>query len=343
MLLYTTDGAGNKTSRNIIGPQENVIATIRYEDEGEHAYFYNKDIRTSVTNVIDESGSGVVSYRYDDYGTTTKYGNQDFYNEVCYTSGVYDELTGLYYLNARYYNPESAMFITSDSYLGRVQEPQTLNRYVYCLNNPISRVDPSGHDSYVFSISQFKIESSGIKNILNKYYNKKSHLKVVNSKQTFKKEWNRMKKKKIECVVINSHANPTELSTEVRDIATKSTVKSLKRKKVKRLIILGCNAGHDDYAFSNISYEFRKKVKGPVIASDGTVTSYSSTPTTETSPFSSIADDEWRWWRKKRKGKKKRKNNVGWIMYDNLSIMSYSGLKKMTIMDMCKWNGNYLK
>ena len=116
VLLYTTDGEGNKTSQNVVGPQENVIATIRYENDGDHAYFYNKDIRTSVTNVADESGKGVVSYRYDDYGTTTKYGNEDFYNEVCYTSGVYDELTGLYYLNARYYNPGTATFITQDSY-----------------------------------------------------------------------------------------------------------------------------------------------------------------------------------------------------------------------------------
>ena len=145
VLLYTTDGNGNKTSRNIIGPQENVIATIRYEDEGEHAYFYNKDIRTSVTNVIDESGSGVVSYRYNDYGTTTKYGNQDFYNELCYTSGVYDELTGLYYLNARYYNPDTASFITQDSYRGEQDDYGTWNLYAYCGGNPVNYVDPSGH------------------------------------------------------------------------------------------------------------------------------------------------------------------------------------------------------
>lgn len=163
VLLYTTDGNGNKTSQNIVGPQENVIATIRYEDNGQLAYFYNKDIRTSVTNVVDESGDGVVSYKYDDYGITTKYGDEDFYNEVCYTSGVYDELTGLYYLNARYYNPNVATFITSDAYLGRIQEPQTLNRYIYCLNNPINRVDPSGHDSYVFSKSGEKDISNGIK------------------------------------------------------------------------------------------------------------------------------------------------------------------------------------
>ena len=145
VLLYTTDEDGNKTSQNIIGPQENVIATIRYEDDGQHAYFYNKDIRTSVTNVVDESGEGVISYQYDDYGSTTKYGEKDFYNEVCYTSGVYDELTELYYLNARYYNPESATFITQDSNRGEQDDYGTWNLYAYCDGNPIAYVDLSGH------------------------------------------------------------------------------------------------------------------------------------------------------------------------------------------------------
>lgn len=145
VLLYTTDNSGNKTSQNVVGPQENVIATIRYEDNGQHTYFYNKNIRTSVTNVVDESGNGVVSYKYDDYGTTIKYGNEDFYNEVCYTSGVYDELTGLYYLNARYYNPESATFITQDSYRGEQDDYGTWNLYAYCGGNPIAYVDLSGH------------------------------------------------------------------------------------------------------------------------------------------------------------------------------------------------------
>jgi RHS repeat-associated protein len=145
VLLYTTDEDGNKTSQNIIGPQENVIATIRYEDDVQHAYFYNKDIRTSVTNVVDESGNGVVSYQYDDYGTTTKYGDIDFYNEVCYTSGVYDELTGFYYLNARYYNPDTNTFITQDSYRGEQDDYGTWNLYAYCGGNPINYVDMSGH------------------------------------------------------------------------------------------------------------------------------------------------------------------------------------------------------
>ena len=98
-----------------------------------------------MTNVVDESGNGVVSYKYDDYGTTTKYGDEDFYNEVCYTSGVYDQLTGLYYLNARYYNPSMAMFITQDSYRGEQKDYGTWNLYAYCGGNPINYVDPSGH------------------------------------------------------------------------------------------------------------------------------------------------------------------------------------------------------
>ena len=145
VLLYTTDENGNKTCQNIIGLQENIIATIRYENGSQHAYFYNKDAKTSVENIVDENGSGVTSYTYTDYGETSKYSSKDFYNEICYTSEVYDELTGLYYLNARYYNPENYSFITQDSYRGEQKEYNTWNLYAYCGENPINYVDPSGH------------------------------------------------------------------------------------------------------------------------------------------------------------------------------------------------------
>lgn len=329
-LLYTTDADGNKTSQNIVGLEGNIIATIRY-DNGQHAYFYNKDIRTSVVNIIDESGNGVVSYRYDDFGTTSKYGDENFYNEVCYTSGIYDEVTEQYYFNARYYDSENLTFLTRDTYLGRFNEPQTLNRYVYCWNNSISRIDPSGHDSYVFSKSQYKGHSNEIKKVLKKYYKKISHSKSTNSYQSFKKEWNSMKGAKIECVVLYFHSSPESIG-----VVSRVMVRKLTKKNVRRLIILGCNAGHDDFAFSNISYEFRKKINGPVIASDGTVVYYGAEL-----PVISRVDKHWNLW--KNRAKSKRKKNEGWIMYDNLSVISYSGLKSMTITDMCKWNGNYLK
>ena len=69
-----------------------------------------------------------------------------FDNEICYTGAVYDRSTGLYYLNARYYNPEIGRFVSQDSYRGSVDKPGQWHLYAYCANNPINYVDPSGHD-----------------------------------------------------------------------------------------------------------------------------------------------------------------------------------------------------
>ena len=49
------------------------------------------------------------------------------------------------YLRARYYKPETANFLTEDSYLGDILKPLTLNRYNYCAGNPVNYKDPSGN------------------------------------------------------------------------------------------------------------------------------------------------------------------------------------------------------
>jgi RHS repeat-associated protein len=56
--------------------------------------------------------------------------------------------TGLYYYNARYYDPVIGRFISSDTVVPDPKNPQCLNRYSYCLNNPLRYVDPSGHYQY---------------------------------------------------------------------------------------------------------------------------------------------------------------------------------------------------
>jgi RHS repeat-associated protein len=59
----------------------------------------------------------------------------------------YNSLTGLQYLRARYYEPESGTFLTRDSYLGNITQPLSLNRYAYAMNNPLMYTDPNGHMS----------------------------------------------------------------------------------------------------------------------------------------------------------------------------------------------------
>jgi RHS repeat-associated protein len=62
-----------------------------------------------------------------------------------YTSQELDTETGLYYYNARYYNPVLGKFISADTIVASLKNPQALNRYSYVLNNPLRYTDPTGH------------------------------------------------------------------------------------------------------------------------------------------------------------------------------------------------------
>jgi RHS repeat-associated protein len=57
--------------------------------------------------------------------------------------------TGLYYYGARYYDATIGRFISPDTVVSEPYNPQNLNRYSYCLNNPLKYTDPSGHDKVI--------------------------------------------------------------------------------------------------------------------------------------------------------------------------------------------------
>jgi len=145
VVAYTTDANREQNSQNLIGTDGNVLATERFQQNATQYYLYNKDIQESTSSLVKEDGSADATYQYTDFGETTIQGDDQAKNEVCYTGGIYDQSTGLYYLNARYYNPEDGRFMTEDSYRGEIMKPETGHLYVYCANNPVNYVDPSGH------------------------------------------------------------------------------------------------------------------------------------------------------------------------------------------------------
>ena len=145
-VLYTKDADGNRSSMNLLGISANVIATSRGTGNSESWYLYNKDIRESTTSIIGANGTAAATYEYDDFGNTMVTSGRNFDNEICYTGQIYDRSSGLYYYNARYYDPENARFLTQDTYRGEAEQPDTLHLYAYCKNNPINYVDPSGHE-----------------------------------------------------------------------------------------------------------------------------------------------------------------------------------------------------
>ena len=92
---------------------------------------------------MDGAGAVVKSYDYDEFGVTTSTGDT-FFNEVTFTGSALDA-SGLLYMNARYYNPSTARFLSQDSYTGSAFDPWTQHLYAYCNNNPVNMVDPTGH------------------------------------------------------------------------------------------------------------------------------------------------------------------------------------------------------
>ena len=89
-------------------------------------------------------------------------------NPIRYRSYYYDRETNLYYLESRYYDPETGRFLNADN-LGYM-EPETIqgmNLYVYCGNNPMkykqSPVSSGGSvvGSSISSVSNGEIYSSG--------------------------------------------------------------------------------------------------------------------------------------------------------------------------------------
>ena len=127
--------------------------------DGE-TYLYSKNILGDITGLYQYiDGVGLIPqavYEYDAWGACTvktAFGNIDMdsfsignLNPFRYRGYFYDQETGFYYLQTRYYDPAVGRFLSPDNpdYLDYLSFGG-LNLYAYCYNNPISYCDPSGH------------------------------------------------------------------------------------------------------------------------------------------------------------------------------------------------------
>ena len=114
-------------------------------------YFYLKNAQGDVTGIVNAAGTQVVAYTYDAWGkllstTGTMAGSIGTLNPFRYRGYFYDTETGLYYLNSRYYNPETGRFINADLGISEVGgELIGNNMFAYCFNNPVNMSDPTGN------------------------------------------------------------------------------------------------------------------------------------------------------------------------------------------------------
>lgn len=115
-------------------------------------YYYIKNLNGDIVKIVNQDGNTVVTYTYDALGKITKQTDTTTYgiaklNPFRYRGYVYDDETGLYYLQSRYYDPVTGRFINADVYCDTNTDIFGTNMFTYCNNDPINQVDPEGTDA----------------------------------------------------------------------------------------------------------------------------------------------------------------------------------------------------
>lgn len=194
--------------------------------------------------------------------------------------------------------PEVGRFVSEDEYKGRISNQQSLNRYIYCVNNPIIRIDPMGDDSFVFYSAydyqkdpgeyylKTNFEDFGLNvaaKLEDKYGKGTVHAYSVSTAREFENLWNTKLATglKIDEVVIIAHGSKDNFSFIGSDgnvstiLKTKLTIDKritphrsiydLKYAEISNLSTYACNSGYlgeDGSSANNISTAFLKKDNG---------------------------------------------------------------------------------
>ncbi|MCA9544650.1 MAG: hypothetical protein KC613_09685 [Myxococcales bacterium] len=105
--------------------------------------YYVVDGSQSVRALTDGDGAITDLYAYDAFGgLLDEVGDTE--NPHLFGGQYLDPNTGYYYMRARWYDPEAGRFTSRDPVEGLERDPQTLHRYVYVRNEPLTSYDPNG-------------------------------------------------------------------------------------------------------------------------------------------------------------------------------------------------------
>ncbi|MCS1351879.1 DNRLRE domain-containing protein [Mechercharimyces sp. CAU 1602] len=142
-VLYETDASDELTRYYTYSEEGQLLSMTKRSGK---TYFYQVNAHGDVIAITDEEEKIVASYTYDAWGNiVSQWGEMASENPFRYAGYRYDNETGMYYLMARYYQPEEGVFLSADPDPGDEDDPQSQNVYLYANNNPIKYIDPDGH------------------------------------------------------------------------------------------------------------------------------------------------------------------------------------------------------
>ena len=137
-VLEERDSRGNLKVSYVYG--DDLLSQNR---NGAKSYYYYDGLG-STRALTDNTGNVTDTYNYDAFGNLLERTGSTK-NNYQFTEEQYDPNIGFYYLRARYMNPSIGRFVTMDTWEGNNYDPRSLHKYLYCGNDPINRIDPSGH------------------------------------------------------------------------------------------------------------------------------------------------------------------------------------------------------
>jgi len=125
--------------------------------QAAQSYFYIKDGQGTIVDIVDSAGSKVQHHVYSAFGELVNIldplGNvvtaaPPLAPYFGFTGREHDKESGLTYFRARYLDNSIGRFIQVDPVSGETGSPLTVHsKYIYSLNDPINRIDPTGNFS----------------------------------------------------------------------------------------------------------------------------------------------------------------------------------------------------
>ena len=127
-----------------------------YDGTTSAKYFFIKNLEGDILELKTSTNVLVARYIYDGWGKILEVRDIMGYaitdqthianlNSLRYRGYVYDTETKLYYLQSRYYDPQTERFISPDVFISTGQGITGHNMFAYCNNNPVNLFDPTGH------------------------------------------------------------------------------------------------------------------------------------------------------------------------------------------------------
>ena len=139
-LKYSTNGTSFQTYYYVLNLQGDVVKLIHYIPGFEY--------------------ESVATYEYDAWGNVSGSGKLAEINPLRYRGYYYDNETGFYYLQSRYYDPANRRFINADLLASTGQGFTGTNMFAYCVNSPVVLGDYEGTDA-ILIIDEDAVHGNG--------------------------------------------------------------------------------------------------------------------------------------------------------------------------------------